>query len=673
MDKYNNVLPYSDVSVGAGRFKDFVLATVTWSKRTSVQAYRPDIDGLRALAVLAVVIFHAFPTALPGGFVGVDIFFIISGYLISRIVMAGAESGEFSFRHFYIHRIRRIFPALLVVLCACYAVGWRLLDEGDFGFLGKHVAGGAAFVSNFVLWNESGYFDPDGSTKPLLHLWSLGVEEQFYLVWPVIVLAAVRFKWRRIPTISLVALVSFGYNLWMIKAGSAGAYYSPLSRFWELLTGALGACLVFDHDGLVQRWRTRVGSVASIVGLALIAGSAFFLRQDFSFPGWWAMPSVFGALAIVLAGPDSWANRRVLSNRAMVWAGLISYPLYLWHWPILTFWNLVAMTKPTVPQTFGLMVLAVVLATLVYLLIERPIRRFAGGKTAVMLLVLMIGIGYAGYNSFSRGGLPFRSIVKEQINQSVGDYLGTPPTALNCSVIDDNYVPPKACLDASGGTAKPLVFIWGDSHTANVSYGFTSDKVAELDIRLAVAMKGGCPPVIGYQPTTPSQCQAFVDRSLGQIRALKPDVVMLTGEWALYFENKKHNPLDAEALITTIATLKKLGVKKVIVVGCFPVFEINQSKLGRRFFVTGVKDRTFERFDTSVDRVDVLVRDLAKKSDVDFISPLDYLCNEDGCLISASSTKYRAMAYDLSHMTYPGSQYFVDRAISKATFLQKTK
>lgn len=634
-------------------------------------SYRPDIDGLRAIAVLAVVFFHAFPAWLPGGFAGVDIFFVISGYLISYIVIADAQAGRFRFLGFYVRRIRRIFPVLLIVLVACYAAGWNLLDEGDFGYLGKHIAGGSVFGLNFVLWNEAGYFDPSASTKPLLHLWSLAVEEQFYLVWPAFLLVALRLRWNRMAAITAVALGSFVCNLWLIKTGSAGAYYSPLSRFWELLVGAIGACLMHDHASLVQSWRKRLGHAMSWIGFALVLGSAFLLRQDLPFPGWWAMPAVFGALAVILAGPDAWLNRFALSNRAMVSIGLISYPLYLWHWPILVFWNLTRTAAPTMLEKLGMVLLAVVLSWLVYRLIERPVRRHTADKTAIALVVLLLGVGFAGYNCYVRGGLPYRSVVKAELNHSIGDYLGTPATAINCSVIDGN-VPAKACLDPGADAAKPLVFLWGDSHTANVSYGFTSDRLERLGIRLAVAMHGGCPPVIGYQPkpATPATCRDFDEKSLAKIRALKPDVVMLTGSWSLYREDEHYSRLDVDALIATVAQIKRMGVKKVIIVGCFPVFEISQAKLSQRLFVPGKQDRTFERFDTSLYGLDALIRKTAAKAGADFISPLDYLCDKSGCLISASKTKFEPMAYDLSHMTYPGSNYFDDRAISKATFSQ---
>ncbi|KVT70310.1 hypothetical protein WK58_18305 [Burkholderia ubonensis] len=212
---------------------------------------------------MAVVAFHAFPDVIRGGFAGVDIFFVISGFLISRIVMDGARAGNFSFVDFYIHRIRRIVPALLVVLVSCYAVGWHLLGEGDFGFLGKHVAGAATFVSNVVLWKESGYFDPDGSTKPLLHLWSLGVEEQFYIVWPVVIVAAVAFRRRLLLGISAIAVGSFAYNTWLISIGSAGAYYSPLSRDLSDILWARHIMRVKSHGYADEEEETNGGLAGS--------------------------------------------------------------------------------------------------------------------------------------------------------------------------------------------------------------------------------------------------------------------------------------------------------------------------------------------------------------------------------------------------------------------------
>jgi peptidoglycan/LPS O-acetylase OafA/YrhL len=201
--------------------------------------YRADIDGLRALAVLSVVSFHAFPNMLKGGFIGVDIFFVISGFLISTIIFENLERDSFSFVEFYSRRIKRIFPALLLVLIACYTFGWFVLLADEYKQLGKHIAGGAGFVSNFLFWKESGYFDNAADTKPLLHLWSLGIEEQFYIVWPLLLW----FAWKQrlnLLTITLtVLIISFALNINKVHSNVVAVFYSPQTRFWELLTGSV--------------------------------------------------------------------------------------------------------------------------------------------------------------------------------------------------------------------------------------------------------------------------------------------------------------------------------------------------------------------------------------------------------------------------------------------------
>ena len=215
--------------------------------------YRRDIDGLRAIAVLAVIGFHAFPAAVPGGFVGVDVFFVISGFLISTIVFGSLERGGFSYVDFYDRRIRRIFPALIIVLVATWIAGWRLLYPLEYANLGKHIASGAGFVSNFMLWRDSGYFDTGAEQKPLLHLWSLAIEEQFYLVWPLGLVLTWRFVKLRFALIGVVALSSFGICVWLTGRDPVVAYYFPVTRFWELLMGAMLA-----YSGIVASRRQRV-------------------------------------------------------------------------------------------------------------------------------------------------------------------------------------------------------------------------------------------------------------------------------------------------------------------------------------------------------------------------------------------------------------------------------
>ena len=226
--------------------------------------YRPDIDGLRANAVLSVVAFHAFPAAVTGGFVGVDIFFVISGFLISSIILKGLDREQFTFRDFYARRIRRILPALMVVLIACFFFGWYVLLADEWEVLGKHIGAGALFLSNVLLWDEVDYFDTSADLKPLLHLWSLGVEEQFYIFWPLILFLGWRYR-AAVPTLILTILLgSFLLNIGTVKEHPEAAFYLPFARFWQLLSGGLLAyfTLLRSDPAFAQGQQGRLHDVA---------------------------------------------------------------------------------------------------------------------------------------------------------------------------------------------------------------------------------------------------------------------------------------------------------------------------------------------------------------------------------------------------------------------------
>ena len=246
--------------------------------------YRPDMDGLRAISVAAVIGFHAFPAIVPGGFIGVDVFFVISGFLISGLIFDELMDGRFSFIGFYARRVRRIFPALLVVMAACLVFGWFALFSDEYRLLGEHTAGASAFVVNALLWNETGYFAPAAASRPLLHLWSLAIEEQFYVLWPLIVVLA----WRRLP-ILLVAIgltsISFALNVSRVGADQAEAFYILHTRFWELLSG--GVLLYMAWSG----WRLSGAprELAGLVGLGLIVYAAFGITDLVFYPGWEAL------------------------------------------------------------------------------------------------------------------------------------------------------------------------------------------------------------------------------------------------------------------------------------------------------------------------------------------------------------------------------------------------
>ena len=410
------------------------------SKHLTHPQYRADIDGLRAIAVLSVVGFHAFPLWVKGGFIGVDIFFVISGYLISTIVFGSLARNCFSFVDFYIRRIKRIFPSLLLVLVTCFAFGWFALFADEYKQLGKHIAGGAGFISNFLLWNESGYFDNVAETKPLLHLWSLGVEEQFYIIWPLLLWFAWKQRFNLLTITAVVAVISFALNIDQVNSDAVAAFYSPQTRFWELMTGSILAHVTLHKQNLFHKFKYKLDAwldptshahvqeangetrrdAQSVLGSVLIVIGVLVITKEKHFPGWWAVLPTAGAVLIISAGAHAWLNRVVLSNRVLVWFGLISFPLYLWHWPLLSFARIVESETPSRQIRIAAVFISIALAWLTYRLIERPIRFGMHGKAkTTTMLALMTAVGYVGYIGYDRDGFPSRSTIKQTASEKL--------------------------------------------------------------------------------------------------------------------------------------------------------------------------------------------------------------------------------------------------------------
>lgn len=382
-------------------------------KQLSHPKYRPDIDGLRAIAVLSVVAFHAFPSLIQGGFIGVDVFFVISGFLISSIIFGSLEKNSFRFVDFYIRRVNRIVPALLVMLVATWALGWFSLLADEYTQLGKHMAGGAAFVSNFLLLGESGYFDNSAETKLLLHLWSLGIEEQFYLVWPLMVWAAWKIRVNALILIALVGGISFTFNVMSVQADPVTTFYSPQTRFWELLVGSLLAYVILNKHRFFPAWRESSGpsirNIQSLAGVALLVVAFALTTKSNQFPGWWALLPTIGAALVIAAGPFAWFNKAVLSNRLLVWFGLISFPLYLWHWPLLTFAKIMHSDTPSALVRIAAVAASMLLAWMTFRFVEKPIRNKLNPRTSVRgLSIALAVVGIAGFITFKSEGIPSR-------------------------------------------------------------------------------------------------------------------------------------------------------------------------------------------------------------------------------------------------------------------------
>ncbi|MBA2655879.1 MAG: acyltransferase [Tatlockia sp.] len=441
----------------------------SYSHSLSPLKYRQDIDGLRAFAVLAVIGFHAFPKLFKGGFIGVDVFFVISGYLISTLLYKGLANDNFSFREFYGKRIKRIFPALLTVLFFCLALGWFVLYPEEYKQLGKHVAGGSSFISNFLLWAEVGYFDNAAETKPLLHLWSLGIEEQFYIIWPILLWAAWKKRFNLVVLISFIALSSFLLTLKSSSSDAIKVFYSPQTRCWELLCGSLLAWVTSFKPNKLAAPNALLNSIFSLTGFLLLALSSFWLTK-LDFPGAWALLPTLGAVLIILAGSKAWFNRIILSNRLIIWFGIISFPLYLWHWPLLSFARIIEEGKPLTRIRVAAIVLSIALAWLTYRFIEQPIRFGKGfGRIKVaLLMMLMVFAGAFGLSIYQQQGFNSRFKHLEDLNNLI-------------SLVDNPYpyiktyecgktIPELKNFDSAGGCrlskeAPPDILFLGDSHT----------------------------------------------------------------------------------------------------------------------------------------------------------------------------------------------------------------
>lgn len=492
--------------------------------------YRRDIDGLRAVAVLAVVGFHAFPNAVPGGFVGVDVFFVISGFLISTIVFASLDRGSFSFIDFYDRRIRRIFPALIAVLAVTWLAAWRFLYPLEYANFGKHLAGGAGFLSNFLLWRDSGYFDTEAEQKPLLHLWSLAIEEQFYLVWPLLLVLTWHWARYRFAFIVAIASCSFITCVWLTVRDPVAAYYFPITRFWELLIGALLAYarVVPEHRAspaagsrALARW-SAFPELQAIGGVGLIGAALFTIDRHTPFPGWAALLPTVGTFLLISAGPNTLINRRLLGTTPLVSIGLISYPLYLWHWPLLSFVRMLEGATPSNALLAGVVAMSFLLAWATYRWVETPIRHGPRNSTAVALagvMVACLSLGIASNYSAIRGKLD--TPYSREIAQAESDWGY--PGANNRTLLV--------------GNAEAQVLFVGDSHIQQ--YYPRVKWLVEMQKATASEFytRGGCPPIPHVNRLDGVYaCHDFFDAGM-KLALSNPRIrtVVLGGAWENYF------------------------------------------------------------------------------------------------------------------------------------------
>lgn len=649
--------------------------------------YRADVDGLRAIAVGTVVLFHAGIETFSGGYVGVDVFFVISGFLITKIILLDIKANEFTIKNFYDRRIRRIFPLLFSMMLACMLASSWLLLPTDFYNLGLSVIATTLFASNIYFWLKSGYFDAPAELNPLLHTWSLAVEEQFYIFHPLALAALHRFfAPRRISHVVISVLVlSLVFSLWSVGTYPTTAFYLVLSRAWELLVGAVLAL------GVVPAIRDpRLREASAIAGLLLIGWSALSFSATTPFPGAAALPPCIGAALIIHAGTSGeTVVGRLLALRPVVFVGLISYSLYLWHWPVLVLLkHYLSVTRLPPSATLVALATATVLATLSWRFIEQPFRDrrriarrlvFAAGGGAMALASVLGVLVVAGDGlpvRFDREIVELEAAVKD-VSPRREECLARTPDAARRG---------RLCvMGASGGDVPPSFILWGDSHAA--AFMPAIGKVAARGGQAGLlAANAACAPLIGV--TRPGRgsdyrCPTFNDAVLAVVRAntsLKR--VILAARWGLSAEGYRYKEESGEAefindarsttigpaenravfvrgLRRLLAALRDAG-KQVIIIGPVPEIGWDVPKwlaMRRLAMQRGVETQediapTYGEFLARQGFVIRTLNALATEYGAKLIFPHEVLCTHDACRIESLR---RPLYIDDDHLSRSGA------------------
>jgi peptidoglycan/LPS O-acetylase OafA/YrhL len=552
--------------------------------------YRADIDGLRAIAILPVVFYHAGISGFGGGFVGVDVFFVISGFLMAGLIGGELERNEFSLIRFYERRIRRIFPALFAVMIACAVAAWLLLMPVEMEYFARSLKAAAMFGSNFQFEKETGYFDIAAQTKPLLHTWSLAVEEQFYILFPLLLIAIHRFAPRRLTAVLVILFVaSLVASAWMVERSQSAAFYLLPFRAWELLLGSLVAV-----NPLPQRIADLPKEALVALGLALIAVAVFGFDDRMAFPGIAALLPCLGAALVIQFGNGSRVTAKLLRFPPLVSVGLISYSLYLWHWPLIVFTRMLDGHSLDIATTILVVLGSIAIATLSWAFIERPFRgsRSHIGRKSVFggAIVVAVGAVILGNTVVHMKGIPGR--LPDNVQKIYAATYDAGPYGVSPCFIDDNGGPSisdiragKLCNVGAQSSQDPAFVVWGDSHSGAMAPAIG---VAARDAGVSGLFAGhaSCPPL----PRVPlsargdtERCAAFNDAVKDLILSRHIPLVFLAAYWpkyihdaelpneGVYFDPSVPPPLTDKsapikaALSRLLNDLKKAGTRVILV------------------------------------------------------------------------------------------------------------
>ena len=617
--------------------------------------YRPEIDGLRAVAVLPVIFYHAGLNFFDGGYVGVDIFFIISGYLITTILITDLEIGKFNLLSFYERRARRILPALFLVMILTSLISFIFMSPGSMKSFSQSQVATSLFLSNFLFLSQADYFTPLPEIMPLIHTWSLAVEEQYYVFFPIFLILTWKYGTRLIFwLILLIALLSFISSEWGWRNYPIQNFYLTTSRAWEILLGSLIAFVI-------NKVGQRNNNFLSLFGLLLISFSIFTYDESMPFPSIYTFVPVLGTLLIILyAGKDTFVAR-ILSIKLLVSIGLIGYSLYLFHQPVFSLARIIGFSMSNNYTFITLFCISVLLAALSYKFIEQPFRKSENkvlkNKTYFLLFslfftLLFIGLGLLG--NFTNGfDHRLTTEQKKILEWEKYDYRSKYLEGECFLTSDQNYEDFK---NRCQGTGK--IFIWGDSYAAALASGWRL-----VDPSISQYTIAGCPPIFDYNFHMVPNCKETNENIFKLLEQNQDSHLIIQANWMA--------PVYQVALpdfLNTIERLKNSGIDAITIIGGVPQYFPalpQQLSLNKESLSNTHKMKSANIIE--IIKADESLKKLSKENKIKFVSIIDEICVDDKCdaIIKNNENQFIPITWDYGHSTEGGAEYIVRKFIDK--------
>ncbi|MDO9150113.1 MAG: acyltransferase family protein [Methylotenera sp.] len=624
--------------------------------------YRSEIDGLRALAVTSVILFHAGLKAVSGGYVGVDIFFVISGFLITTIILSEIQAGNFSIANFYERRVRRILPALFFVMLVCVPFAWVVLSPYDMKYFSKSLAYVSIFLSNTIFYKQSGYFDAATELKPLLHTWSLGIEEQYYVFFPLILILLWRYARNYIlHALTAIFIISLLYAQYKVQVKPAAAFYLLQSRIWELMAGSISAVLV--NKDLYGMQTGKLKNPLSIAGFILVLIAIFGFDKATPFPSFYTLIPILGTVLIILFGTEKTLIARLFSFRPIVGVGLISFSAYLWHQPIFAFYRHQSYLEPSLIEMFILICAVLILAILTWKYIEQPFRnRNFLNRKQIFTIALIVSLGFISFGLVGYYNNGFLSRLSQN-EQAINDYrnhggdwrrgscfLGLEPDNVS-------YVP--ECF--ANGDQRQTILLWGDSHAAALYSGLRkkTDQLTQLTA-------AGCPPVLNddYDVSKTNKKCVAANKLVSQfVKNKKPGKIFLHAVWDGYTDEK-----ILIGLGQTLNFIQSVSPEsKVYIIGLVPQWKPTLPDVALRKHVSLDKETYLKMpLYNKLYQLEEKIKVVSDQHNVSYISPFARMCQLDQCLaVGRVDNRFALTAFDYGHLTEEGADILADYIFSK--------